>query len=230
MQPAIIKEDGFEYIETGGNGECLLLLHGLFGALSNFEQLINHFKDTHNVVVPLLPIYSLPREEAGLAGLLSFVREFVKYKSFDGIHVLGNSLGGHLAQLFVLERPDLIASMTLTGSSGLFESGMGDGYPRRGDYEYIRAKTAETFDPAGGAITGDNLFGGDISRWQKFTNSLRLKLANRQASKKPGESAAIFSEIMGNPSTYPIFTSNEDFALLYHEGRLNDNNNNAWHE
>lgn len=149
MQPAIIKEDGFEYIETGGNGECLLLLHGLFGALSNFEQLINHFKVTHNVVVPLLPIYTLPREEAGLAGLLSFVREFVKYKSFDGIHVLGNSLGGHLAQLFVLERPDLIASMTLTGSSGLFESGMGDGYPRRGDYEYIRAKTAETFyDPA----------------------------------------------------------------------------------
>ena len=50
MQPAIVKEDGFEYIETGGDGDCLLLLHGLFGALSNFEQLINHFKETHNVV------------------------------------------------------------------------------------------------------------------------------------------------------------------------------------
>ncbi len=149
MQLAITKESGFEYIESGGNGDCLLLLHGLFGALSNFEQLINHFKETHNVVVPLLPIYTLPREEVGLAGLLSFVREFVNYKGYDKIHVLGNSLGGHLAQLFVLERPDLIASMTLTGSSGLFESGMGDGYPRRGDYEYIKAKTAETFyDPA----------------------------------------------------------------------------------
>ena len=89
---------------------------------------------------------------------------------------------------------------------------------------------ADTFDPAGTAITGDNLFGGDITRWQKFANSLRLRLANRQASKKPAESAAIFNEIMGNPTAYPIFTSNEDFALLYHEGRLNDNNNNAWHE
>jgi len=89
---------------------------------------------------------------------------------------------------------------------------------------------AETFDPAGAAITGDNLFGGDILRWEKFANSLRLKLANRQALKKPSESAAIFSEIMGNPMAYPIFTSNEDFALLYHEGRLNDNNNNAWNE
>ena len=149
MQPAITKENGFEYIETGGNGDCLLLLHGLFGALSNFEQLINHFKKTHNVVVPLLPIYTLPRDKAGLGGLLEFVRDFVNHKGYDRIHVLGNSLGGHLAQLFVLERPDLIASMTLTGSSGLFESGMGDGYPRRGDYEYIKAKTAETFyDPA----------------------------------------------------------------------------------
>ncbi len=92
-------------------------------------------------------------------------------------------------------------------------------------------KTAsETFDISGSAITGDNLFGGDILRWQKFANSLRLRLANRQAAKKPSESAAIFSEIMGNPTAYPIFTNNDDFALLYHEGRLNDNNNNAWNE
>ncbi len=89
---------------------------------------------------------------------------------------------------------------------------------------------AETFDPAGDAISGDILFGGDISRWQKFTNSLRLRLANRMASRKPTEAAAIFSEILGNPGAYPIFTSNEDFAVLYHESRLNDNNNNAWNE
>lgn len=89
---------------------------------------------------------------------------------------------------------------------------------------------AETLDPAGSAIVGDNLFSGDILRWQKFANSLRLRLANRQAAKKPAESAAIFSEIMGNSTAYPIFTSNDDFALLYHEGRLNDNNNNAWNE
>jgi pimeloyl-ACP methyl ester carboxylesterase len=36
----------------------------------------------------------------------------------------------------------------LTGSSGLFENGMGDTYPKRGDYEYIRKKTELTFyDP-----------------------------------------------------------------------------------
>ncbi len=89
---------------------------------------------------------------------------------------------------------------------------------------------AESLDESGPSVGGDIVFGGDILRWKKFANSLRLRLANRQASKKPSESAAIFAEIMGNPATYPIFTSNDDFALLVHEARNNDNNNNAWHE
>ncbi len=149
MQPSIVEENGFSYVETGGTGDCLLLLHGLFGALSNFEHLINAFSREYNVVVPILPIYTLSREEAGLTGLLRYVREFVDYKSYNKIHLVGNSLGGHIAQLFALELPEFVASITLTGSSGLFESGMGDGYPRRGDYDYIKRKTAETFyDPS----------------------------------------------------------------------------------
>ena len=35
--------------------------------------------------------------------------------------------------------------MILTGSSGLFENGMGDSYPKRGDYDYIKKKTELTF-------------------------------------------------------------------------------------
>jgi len=52
MQPSIVEENGFSYVETGGTGDCLLLLHGLFGALSNFEHLINAFSREYNVVVP----------------------------------------------------------------------------------------------------------------------------------------------------------------------------------
>lgn len=89
---------------------------------------------------------------------------------------------------------------------------------------------ADMLDPAGKRVPGDILFQGDILRWQKFTNSLRLKLANRQAAKKSAESKAIFDEIMGAPTAYPIFTGNDDFALLTHAARLNSNNNNAWHE
>lgn len=145
-----IKTDGeFRYIETGGDGPTLLLLHGLFGALSNFTGLIDGLKDKYNVVVPILPIYILPKEEAGLDGLLEFTKRFVDYKDYNNINVLGNSLGGHIALLFTLDVADKVKSLILTGSSGLFESGMGDGYPRRGDYEYIKKKTEYTFyDPA----------------------------------------------------------------------------------
>jgi pimeloyl-ACP methyl ester carboxylesterase len=54
-----------------------------------------------------------------------------------------------VALVYILKHPEKVKSLTLTGSSGLFENAMGDSYPKRGDYEYIKNKTAETFyDPA----------------------------------------------------------------------------------
>jgi pimeloyl-ACP methyl ester carboxylesterase len=58
---------------------------------------------------------------------------------------MGNSLGGHVALVYALSKPEKIRSLILTGSSGLFENGMGDSYPKRGDKEYIRNKTSLTF-------------------------------------------------------------------------------------
>lgn len=50
--------------------------------------------------------------------------------------------------LYALRHPDMIRAVILTGSSGLFESAMGDSYPKRGDYDYIKQKTELTFyDP-----------------------------------------------------------------------------------
>lgn len=149
MDLQIKEEDGFRYIESGGTGENLMLLHGLFGALSNFEGIINRFSKNYNVVVPMLPIYELPIFQVSVTGLVDFVTKFVEYKGYPKVHVLGNSLGGHVAILYVLANPDKIASVTLTGSSGLFESAFGSAFPKRGDYEYIKNKTGETFyDPA----------------------------------------------------------------------------------
>ncbi|MEO6760058.1 MAG: alpha/beta fold hydrolase [Saprospiraceae bacterium] len=148
MNVAIIEENGFRYIESGQKEETLLLLHGLFGALSNFQSVINHFSDRFNVVVPILPIYEMPIFEVSVMGLVEFVTKFVDYKGYTRVHLLGNSLGGHIAQLYALAHPEKVASITLTGSSGLFESAFGTAFPRRGDYEYIKNKTGETFyDP-----------------------------------------------------------------------------------
>lgn len=144
-----IKQDGkFKFIEEG-NGEPLLLLHGLFGALSNFQHLIGYFSKNYKVVVPMLPLLDLDLLHTSVGGLQKFVHKFIETRNYTSINLLGNSLGGHVALVHILKHPERIKSLTLTGSSGLFESGMGDSYPKRGDKEYIRNKTALTFyDPA----------------------------------------------------------------------------------
>jgi 2-hydroxy-6-oxonona-2,4-dienedioate hydrolase len=139
--------DKFRFIEEG-EGEPLLLLHGLFGALSNFEHLIEYFRQHTKVVVPMLPLFDLDILHTTVGGLEKFVHKFVEARDYQDIHLLGNSLGGHVGLVHVLRHPERIKSLILTGSSGLFENGMGDTYPKRGDYEYIRKKTELTFfDP-----------------------------------------------------------------------------------
>jgi pimeloyl-ACP methyl ester carboxylesterase len=148
MEYEIKKEGKFDYVEVG-EGEPLMLLHGLFGALSNFSDLIEHFKHTHKVIVPILPLYDLDLLHTTVKGLAKHVQQFIDHKGYNQIHLLGNSLGGHVGLVYILNHPEKIKTLILTGSSGLFENAMGDSYPKRGDYEYIRAKTAETFyDPA----------------------------------------------------------------------------------
>jgi 2-hydroxy-6-oxonona-2,4-dienedioate hydrolase len=144
-----IKKDGkFEFLEVG-EGETLMLLHGLFGALSNFSDLIEKFRITHKVVVPLLPLFDLDILHTSVTGLAKHVTQFIEHRGYDKVNLLGNSLGGHVGLVYTLKHPEKVNSLILTGSSGLFENAMGDSYPKRGDYEYIKNKTAQTFyDPA----------------------------------------------------------------------------------
>jgi len=147
MQYEIKHQDKFKFIEEG-QGEPLVLLHGLFGALSNFKDLVEYFRQHYKVVVPLLPLFELDILHTTVGGLAKFVHKFIEARGFQNIHLLGNSLGGHVSLIYLLKHAERVKSLTLTGSSGLFENGMGDTYPRRGDYEYIKKKTELTFyDP-----------------------------------------------------------------------------------
>lgn len=145
MDYPVIEDGGFKYIETKGGTKNLLLLHGLFGALSNFKGILQHFGSTYNVVVPMLPIFEMPLLKLSVSGLVDHVSAFMEKKGYEKVNVLGNSLGGHIALLYALSYPERIASITLTGSSGLFESAMGSTFPKRGDYDYIKKKTEDTF-------------------------------------------------------------------------------------
>lgn len=147
MQYEIKQADKFRFIEEG-EGQPLVLLHGLFGALSNFVDLVEYFRRHYKVIVPMLPLFELDILHTSVGGLAKFVNRFIESRNYRNVHLLGNSLGGHVALIHVLKNPERIKSIILTGSSGLFESAMGDTYPKRGDYDYIKKKTELTFyDP-----------------------------------------------------------------------------------
>lgn len=148
MSFEIKEEKKFRYVEEG-SGPVLMLLHGLMGALSNFEGVINHFKKTHTVVVPIMPIFELPILDAGVKPLYKYIKEFIEHKGYDQVSMLGNSLGGHVGLVYAVNHQDKLKHLILTGSSGLYENAFGGSYPKREDKEFIRKKIELTFyDPA----------------------------------------------------------------------------------
>jgi len=143
-----LKESGkYSYVDEG-EGQTLLVLHGLFGALSNFNDVLEGFKDHYRVLIPLMPIYDMPMRQASLEGLLSFIEGFVEQENLKDMVLLGNSLGGHVALMYSLAHPSHVSTLILTGSSGLFENTMGGSFPKRGNYDYIKERVEYTFyDP-----------------------------------------------------------------------------------
>ncbi len=149
MEYPITTEGKYQFVETKGQGETIILLHGLFGTLDNFQYLLKDFGKTYNVIAPIMPVFELPLRHVSVAGLVDFMVGFVDFKKLSKFHILGNSLGGHIALLYALKEPSHVLSIILTGSSGLYEKAMGTTFPRREDKEYIRKKIQSTFyDPA----------------------------------------------------------------------------------
>lgn len=143
-----IKEDKeFKYIDEG-EGQPIVLLHGLFGALSNWQSVVEEFSTKYRVIIPLLPIYEMPLKQAGLEGLVDHLERFIALKQLENVILIGNSLGGHVGLIYTLANQSNVVKLILTGSSGLFESTMGGSFPKRGSYDYLKERVEYTFyDP-----------------------------------------------------------------------------------
>ena len=148
MNQHLIKDDRFEYVEQG-SGRPIIVLHGLMGGLSNFEGVFNRLPEAgYRVIIPQLPIYDMPILKTNVKEFAKYVHEFVEHKQLKDVIVIGNSLGGHIGLVYTKSFPTSVKGLVITGSSGLYENSMGDGYPKRGNYEFIKQKSEEVFyDP-----------------------------------------------------------------------------------
>lgn len=149
MAIALKKEGKYEYLEVG-EGQPILVLHGLMGGLSNFDAVTTFFSEKgYKVIVPILPLYTKTLLKTNVKSFSKWVYNFIQYKELDPVIVLGNSLGGHIGLYLNKIHPEAVKSLVITGSSGLYESAMGSGYTKRGDYEVIKKKAQDVFyDPA----------------------------------------------------------------------------------
>jgi len=139
------EENGFSYIERGSGDQVWILLHGLFGALSNFKETTRFLEEKFTVVLPQLPIYDLPLLKTNVKELAEHLHRFIEHKGYEKVNLLGNSLGGHVGLVYANKHPDKVESMVLSGSSGLYENAFGGSFPRREDKNYLREKIALTF-------------------------------------------------------------------------------------
>ncbi|TLP80908.1 alpha/beta fold hydrolase [Maribacter sp. ACAM166] len=149
MENDMISDGTFNYIEVG-EGKPIIILHGLMGGLSNFQGVTSHFPPKgYKVLIPELPLYSMPMLKTTVKNFAKYLKKFIDHKELDDVILLGNSLGGHIGLLYTKMYPEKVKALVITGSSGLYESAMGDGYPKRGDYEFIKKKAQDVFyDPA----------------------------------------------------------------------------------
>ena len=140
-----VEKFGFKYL-TAGKGNPIIILHGLMGGLGNFESFISHFpKAGYKVIMPELPIYSASILNTNVKFFANYVNKFINLLGLKHVILVGNSLGGHVALLHSKLFPKVTKALVLTGSSGLYENSMGDTYPKRGDYEFIKKKTQNVF-------------------------------------------------------------------------------------
>ncbi|MFH5883203.1 alpha/beta fold hydrolase [Halalkalibaculum sp. DA3122] len=141
------QAEGYRYIDLADSkkeGRTLVLLHGMFGGLSNFDPLLNRVQH-RSVFVPEIPVYSLEKARLTIPELANWLSQVLKEHAVKQPILLGNSMGGHIALQYALTHPDEVEALVLTGSSGLFENDLGSSRPKRYDREYVKERASLTF-------------------------------------------------------------------------------------
>jgi 2-hydroxy-6-oxonona-2,4-dienedioate hydrolase len=132
----------FQWLERG-EGEPVLLLHGLMGRMDHLEGVLEILGDVCRPIAPSLPILNSALRESSIGELVSFVRAFLDALEIPRAVIGGNSLGGHVALALALAEPARVSGLVLTGSSGLFERSFTRGVPHRPSSNYVRQKMEE---------------------------------------------------------------------------------------
>jgi pimeloyl-ACP methyl ester carboxylesterase len=134
----------FRWLERG-EGEPVVLLHGLMGRTDHWEQALEALRHLCRPIALALPILETDMPEASIEEIVRYVIRFLDALDIQRAVVGGNSLGGHVALEMALSYRERVSGLILTGSSGLFERTFTRGVPHRPSEAYVRQKMEEIF-------------------------------------------------------------------------------------
>ncbi len=146
-KPAWLEEGElpkFSFLQRGDRGPVVVLLHGLFGAVSNWDSVIPRLATFSRVVALDFPLLGGARSEVTVQALAVYTEAFLRSQGFGPVTLCGNSLGGHVALRLAVQRPELVESLVLTGSSGLYEHEPAR-MPLRPDANFVREQMRRVF-------------------------------------------------------------------------------------
>ena len=107
------------YLE-GGNGEPLILLHGIFAEKEHWVDFARHLTGHYRVVAPDLPGYGEssrhPSQHYDYKAQTERLKNLLDAMGIPRAHLAGNSMGGTIAALFAMQYPERVASVALIGS------------------------------------------------------------------------------------------------------------------
>jgi len=128
-----------------GSGTPVVFLHGLVGLNEHWEHVVQSLSGRARCVTLEMPLLSLRKSDCSIQAVSAMTMQFLD-KHFDEPAVLvGNSFGGHVALRVAHERPELVRSLVLAGSSGLIERTVVKGAPVRPTREWLIEKIGELF-------------------------------------------------------------------------------------
>ena len=164
-----------------GSGPPVIMLHGMFGQISNWRPIVERVSTSFKAIALELPYLELEPRLCSVGVLTEFLANFIESNKLKNVTIIGNSLGGHVALDYAINYREGIERLVLTGSSGLFERGYEDDIQIHPTKEYITRKIKEVFYDK--ALATDKLIGDAYQLLQSRKNRLNIVKMSKSAKR-----------------------------------------------
>ena len=193
----VVGEETWHYLEGGPkDADVLLMIHGFGGDKDNWTRFARSLTKTHRVIAPDLPGFGEsrwhPNWDYSLFPQRDRLASLVQALGLEQIHLIGNSMGGHLSTLYAYKYPYDVMSLTLLDNAGVVS-------PVQSDFQRALAQ-GENPLVIRSLDDFDRLL--DYAAYEKPFIPWPVKgvLAQR-AMERAEENQSIFNAIVSDPST-----------------------------